>query len=153
VPVRPWGDAILNNTYTGNGFFGNPTNGDIGLSNYEPGPTDCFGGNVETSGTLTTTPSDAEQLSPACDGQTVAPSILDPQSALFTDEVACDATFLLPLVGKAPCLPTDSYPRQSQVVMHPLPPAKELPTMPNPCAGVPANPWCPTSTATTARPG
>jgi hypothetical protein len=25
--------------------------------------------------------------------------------------------------------------------MHPLP--KNLPTMPNPCKGVPANPWCP----------
>jgi hypothetical protein len=147
----PWGDAILDNTYTGNGFFGNPTNGDIGLSNYEPGPTDCFTGNVDTSGTLTTTPSDAEQLYPLCNGQTVPPSIFDPQSALFTDEVACDATFLLPLVGKAPCLPTDSYPRQSRVVMHPLPSPNELPTMPNPCDGVPANPWCPTSTATTAR--
>ena len=27
------------------------------------------------------------------------------------------------------------------VVMHPLP--KGIPTMPNPCAGVPANAWCP----------
>jgi hypothetical protein len=143
----PWGDAILNNTYSGNGFFGNPSNGDIALTNFEPGPTNCFNGNVDTSGTVTTTPSNAEQTYPDCNGQTVAPSGTNPQSAMFTEEVACDATFALPLVGKAPCLPTDSYPRQSHVVMHPLPPASELPSMANPCAGVPANPWCPASTA------
>jgi hypothetical protein len=28
------------------------------------------------------------------------------------------------------------------VEMHPLPPASKLPTMPNPCQGVPRNPWC-----------
>jgi hypothetical protein len=139
----PWGDAILHNTYTDNGFFGNPTNGDIALSNFEPGPTDCFSANKDTGGTLTTTPSDAEQLYPTCNGQTLPPSVADPQSAVFTEEVACDATFALPLAGKAPCLPTDTYPRQTRVVMHKLPPATELPTMPNPCAGVPSNPWCP----------
>jgi hypothetical protein len=148
----PWGDAILDNTYTGNGFFGNPTNGDIALTNFEPGPTDCFRGNVDTGGTLTITPSYAETLYPACNGMTVPPSDTNPQSAVFTEEVACDSTLYLPLAGKAPCLPTDSYPRQTKVVMHPLPPAKELPTMPDPCAGVPANPWCPASTAAPAKP-
>ncbi|HUJ33658.1 MAG TPA: hypothetical protein VLW51_00505 [Solirubrobacteraceae bacterium] len=32
------------------------------------------------------------------------------------------------------------YPRRKKVVMHRLP--KHLATMPNPCAGVPSNPWC-----------
>jgi hypothetical protein len=32
------------------------------------------------------------------------------------------------------------YPQPSAVVMHPVP---TLPTMPNPCAGVPVNLWCP----------
>ena len=68
----PWGDAILNNTYTNNGGYGNPTNGDIALTNTEPGPTNCFAGNVNTGGTLTTTPSNAEQMYPDCNGQTVA---------------------------------------------------------------------------------
>jgi hypothetical protein len=145
----PWGDAILNNTYSGNGFFGNRTNGDIALTNFEPGPTDCFAGNVDTNGPLTITPSIAETGTTyqTCNGMTVPPSVLYPDSALFTEEVACDATFLLPLVGKAPCLPTDKYPRQTKVVMHPLPPAQRLPTMPDPCLGVPANPWCPASAA------
>jgi hypothetical protein len=140
----PWGDAIVDNTYSGNGFFGNPTNGDIALTNFEPGPTDCFAGNADSAG-LTITPSYAEQLYPTCNGQTVPPSILNPQSAIFTEEVACDSTLDLPLAGKAPCAPTDSYPRETQINngLHPLPPASQLPTMPDPCAGVPANPWCP----------
>jgi hypothetical protein len=143
----PWGDAIIDNTYTSNGGYGNPTNGDIALTNFEPGPTDCFAGNVDTSGTLTIAPSYAETLYPACNGQTVPPGVLNPESAIFTEEVACDSTLDLPLAGKAPCLPTDSYPRQTAVVMHPLPPASELPTMPSPCGGVPANSWCPARVA------
>ena len=140
----PWGDAILNNTYSGNGFFGNFTNGDIALTNFEPGPTNCFAGNVDSAG-LTTTPTGAETMYPSCNGQTMPPSDLNPQSALFTEEVACDSTLMLPLAGKAPCLPVDRYPRQTQINngLHPLPPAGQLPTMANPCAGVPANAWCP----------
>jgi hypothetical protein len=136
-----WGDALIGNSYSSNGFFGNPTNGDFALSNTEPGPTDCFRGNTDTGGPLTSTPSTAESSYPSCDGHTVPPSVLGPQTALFTEEVACDSTLYLPLAGKAPCLPTDSYPRRTQAVMHPLP--RGLPTMPKPCAGVPANPWCP----------
>ena len=44
------------------------------------------------------------------------------------------------LPGGAPCLPTDHYPALGTPIMHPLP--GNLATMPNPCAGVPANPWC-----------
>jgi hypothetical protein len=64
---------------------------------------------------------------------------------VFTAEVACDSQFFSALTmvlgPNAGCLPTDQYPRSNgKVVMHPLP--KNLATMPNPCAGVPANPWC-----------
>ncbi len=58
----------------------------------------------------------------------------------FLDEVLCDSQVKDPPFG---CQPGDHYPRRTKVVMHPLPPASKLPTMPNPCAGVPANPWCP----------
>jgi hypothetical protein len=134
------GDALIGNTYSGNGFFGNPTNGDFALTNTEPGPTDCFSGNTDTAGPLTGTPSNAEQTYPTCNGKTVLPSDLNPQSATFLNEVACDSTLYLPLVGKAPCSPNDHYPRLTSVVMHPLP--NDLETMPHPCAGVPKNPWC-----------
>src|SRR5437588_5774175 len=138
-----FGDALLNNTFSHNGAYKNPTNGDFALTNSEPGPTDCFAGNKDTAGPLTSSPSNAQQMYPVCDGHTVPPSDLNPQSAQFTEEVACDSTLYFPLVGKVPCLPTDHYPRRTKTVMHPLPPARELRTMPHPCAGVPANPWCP----------
>jgi hypothetical protein len=38
-------------------------------------------------------------------------------------------------------LATDKYPQLTGVIVHPLP--SNLPTMPNPCVGVPANAWCP----------
>jgi hypothetical protein len=138
-----WGDALLNNSFTNNGGFGNPTNGDFGLTNTEPGPTDCLSGNTDTGGTFTTAPSNAQQMYPSCNGQTVPPSDSNLQSAQFTEEVACDSQIYLALSLQPPCLPMDSYPRRQNVVMHPLPPASELPTLAKPCAGVPANPWCP----------
>ena len=146
----PWGDAVIGNTYSGNGFFGNPTNGDIGLSNAEPGPTDCFSGNVDAAG-LTSAPSNIEQMYPDCNGQSVPPSDSNPQSAQFTEEVACDSNLALPGAGKAPCLPGDNYPRATNIVIAPLPPARALTTMPNPCSGVPANPWCPGRTGKRGR--
>ncbi|MGI8864756.1 MAG: hypothetical protein ACR2JH_10230 [Solirubrobacteraceae bacterium] len=135
-----WGNAVQHNTYSGNGFFGNPTNGDIALTNAEPGPTNCFAGNRDTSGPLTTAPSGLEQTYPSCNGHTVPPSVLNPQSAQFLGEVACDSNLSLPLAGKAPCAPGDTYPRRTTVIMHPLP--TNLATMRHPCAGVPKNPWC-----------
>jgi hypothetical protein len=135
-----FGDAVLNNTYTNNGFFGNPTNGDIGWASAAPDPTPCFSGNIDTRGTLTSAPSNIEQNYPTCDGHTVPP---DPQSGQFILEIACDSQIMLTAGTQPPCGPTDNYPRRTQVVMHPLPPASQLQTMPNPCAGVPANPWCP----------
>ena len=69
------GDAVLDNTFADNGFFGNPSNGDFALTNFDPGPTDCFSGNAEQGGGLvTTTPANLEQTYPTCNGQTVAAS-------------------------------------------------------------------------------
>jgi len=138
-----WGNALFDNSFANNGAYGNRTNGDFALTNFEPGPTSCFGGNKDTAGPLTATPSNAETMYPKCDGHTVPPSDSNPQSADFTQEVACDSTLYFPLVGKVPCAPSDNYPRRTTVIMHPLPPASKLPTMPKPCKGVPANAWCP----------
>jgi hypothetical protein len=141
-----WGDALIDNTFGGNGFFGNPTNGDFAVTNLEPGPTDCFRGNVELGGgSLKATPSYAEQLYPSCNGQTMPPSVLNPQSLLFTDEVACDSDSVSigPLAGGTVCLPGSNYPRHGKGQPMPALPTSSLSTMPNPCAGVPTNPWCP----------
>jgi hypothetical protein len=129
------GDALLNNTYTNNGFFGNPTNGDFAQVNLLTGPTDCYSGNTDTGGSLSSSPAGAEQTYPVCNGASTGPDL----NVLFLDEVACDSQIAL-VGGPVPCLPTDHYPRSTGPVMHPLPAG--LQSMPNPCSGVPANPWC-----------
>ena len=42
--------------------------------------------------------------------------------------------------GPNACPPGSHYPQQTKITILPLP---VLPTMPDPCAGVPANPFCP----------
>jgi hypothetical protein len=132
-----YGDALENNTYTHNGFFGNPTNGDFGAANLESNPTDCFSGNTDTGGTLTSSPANAQQTYPSCNGQ----STLD-TNGVFLDQVACDANSIsLGGLGAGTLCPPDTrYPRSTGPVMHPLPAG--LQTMPRPCSGVPPNPWC-----------
>ena len=140
-----YGDALIGNTYgKANGFFGNPTNGDFGAVNAVPGPTDCYSGNVEEGGgAVKSSPPNLEQMYPRCDGSTVPPNA----NALLADEVACDSgsVSIGPVTGGTLCPPGAHYPRRTTVTMHPLPSA--LPSMPNPCAGVPVNPWCPTTHA------
>jgi hypothetical protein len=107
-----------------------------------PGPNDCFGGNVEEGdGAPTTSPPALQSLSPSC---TSGPSLPD-LNALFLDQVVCDSESISigPISGQQVCLPGTHYPRQTSVEMHPLPP--NLPSMPDPCDGVPANAWCPAS--------
>jgi hypothetical protein len=131
------GLALIDNTFSGNGFYGNPTNGDFAQFNIESGQTNCYSGNTNTSGPVKSSPSNLQQAYPSCNGSTVGPNI----NPLFLAEVGCDSQLALTPLGGTPCLPTDHYPRRTQVVMHPLP--RGLKSMPNPCAGVPANPWCP----------
>jgi hypothetical protein len=135
-----WGNALTGNYFQNNGFFGNATNGDFGEVTETAAPTNCFRGNTDASGTVTSSPSGLEQLKPVCDGHTVPPDT-NPQ---LTNQVACDSQFFAPLLptGSQPCLPGSNYPRTTRVVMPPLP-TRQLPSMPKPCAGVPKNPWCP----------
>ncbi len=166
-----YGDAISGNKYLDNGSYGNPTNGDIAAVNAEPGPTDCFSGNSDLGGQLTTSPPGIETLYPKCTGSTVPPDA----NALFADEVACDSGSISvgPVKGGTVCPPGANYPRQTAVKMRPLPGARagtytgpgpyqgpvsalensassSLPSMSDPCSGfggrngAPANPWCPT---------
>ena len=131
-----WGNAVLDNTFTNDGFFGNDTNGDVAELTMTSAPSNCFVGNIDTSGSgLTSSPSGLEQTKPQC-GRTVLPDL----NLLFFNQVLCDSQFLstvLPIT--TPCIGA-SYPRHKQVILHPLP---RLATMPDPCTGVPANPWCP----------
>ncbi len=130
-----WGDALINNKFAHNGGYGNKTNGDFDQLNFEQHPSDCFRGNTNPAG-LSPDAQNLQQQHPTCTTSNVAPNPNIP----FLDEVLCDSQVSDPPFG---CQPGDHYPRRTKVVMHPLPAASKLPTMPNPCQGVPANPWCP----------
>jgi hypothetical protein len=129
-----WGDAVLNNSFTANGGYRNPTNGDFEHQSFEQHPSSCFRGNTDSSGQLNPASAALEQSYPTCTTTPVAANINIP----FLNEVLCDTQISLPPFG---CQAGDHYPRRARVIMHPLP--RNLKSMPNPCAGVPANPWCP----------
>jgi hypothetical protein len=133
------GDALLTNTYAHNGFFGNPSNGDFAATNLEPGPTDCYRGNVEAGGgSPTTSPANLQQAYPNCTGQTVTPV----SNPVFLQQAACDSQSIqfAGLPGGSTCPPGANYPRRTHVTMAPLP--SGLPTMPGVCAGAVPDPWC-----------
>jgi hypothetical protein len=145
-----WGNEIAHNTFTHNGGFGNPTNGDFAdISSTPPedptAPGNCWHDNTDTAGPVTQWP---QSLS-ATNGTCGAPIYPDPvEESLLIGEALCDSNFLqqasssLPACSLPPATPAN-YPQPTNVVMKPLP--AHLATMPNPCAGVPANPWCPSS--------
>ena len=123
----PMNDALLNNNFTHNGYFRNPSNSDYGQIVLNPGqPQNCFSGNTAPSGS---SPANLEQLQPTCGKLTTAANT----GGDLLSQVLCDT-------GNGPCGANAVYPQATGVIMHPLP--KGLPTMPNPCSGVPDNAWC-----------
>jgi hypothetical protein len=125
-----WGNQLFHNTFKNNGFFGNETNGDIGeLTLIDGKPINCFRGNETPDGT---SPPTIQTTNTQC-GQTGVAN----NNLTLLAEAACDTELDTSL-----CNPADpGYPRGTKVVMHKLP-TKRLETMPNPCKGVPRNPWC-----------
>ena len=130
----PRGDALLNNTYSGNGGYGNATNGDFGQITFFGGePQNCYGGNTAPAGS---TPSNLEQTQPpgTCGVITSAPNT---GGDLLT-QVLCATGFATSFGVSCTGI---TYPKPT------TPPimttaSTNLPTMPNPCQGVPANAWC-----------
>ncbi len=146
-----WGSEVAHNSFAHNGGYGNPTNGDIAdLSQVPPenptAPGNCWHDNTDTAGSLSEWPQTLPQTNSTC-GQ--AGAFPDPaEVAVLTAEVACDSQLLFD------CAPPSGvpaqYPQTTKVTLKPLP-TKRLHTMPDPCKGVPVNPWCPgggTSSAT-----
>jgi hypothetical protein len=132
-----WGNALIGNTFTHDGYYGNPTNGDFAeLTLFGGEPINCYSGNADTGGTLTSSPADLETTNAQCGTVTATSSSGDGNQA-FMLQAACDTEALGP--GFCP-VGDRGYPRMSKVVMHPLP--HNLPSMSNPCRGVPRNPWC-----------
>jgi hypothetical protein len=144
-----WGNEIAHNTFAHNGSYGNATNGDIGdISQVPPeDPTangNCWHDNTDTSGTLSEWP----QTLSTTNGSCPASSFPDPvEVGVLTVQVACDSGLLF----KCPATAVANYPATGTVTVKPLP--SNLAPMPNPCAGVPVNPWCPASTSVKASSG
>ncbi len=129
-------NEVYGNTFSGNGGYGNPSNGDIGeIADSNPAElTNCWHDNVEQGGGE---PSSEPKLIQTTHGTCSNPNLGgEPASSVLSTEAACDSQ----LLAECPSAPGENYPRSSEVKLLPLP---EEPTMPNPCEGVPKNPWCP----------
>jgi len=142
----PKADALVDNTYTHNGFFGNPTNGDYGqLTFFGTEPQNCYSGNVTPSGSpASSTPATLEKNQPTCGPITKAGTTggaLGTSSSLI-NQVLCDTGFAAAF-GQTCTSTKDNYPtpKSATAVITPIP--STLPSMPNPCEGVPQNAWCP----------
>jgi len=127
--MDPEGDALLHNTFRHNGYFHNPSNSDFGqITLFGGEPENCFAGNRYPDSSA---PANLEKKQRHCGARTKAGNS---GGALFA-QVLCDT-------GLEACPANAHYPKVTgKVVLKPLP--RNLPTMPNPCANVPANPWCP----------
>jgi len=123
-----FGDVVANNSFARNGDYGNPTNGDIALYAQEHDPGNCFAGNTDPHG-LSSAPANIQSSPFNPCGQ--ANSNTGPTAEA---QIAC-------ALRLAPCPPGTKYPRPSRSFK--LRMAPRQPTMPNPCKGMPANPWCP----------
>ncbi len=134
-----WGNALIGNTFTNSGYYGNPSNGDAAeLTLLGGGPINCYANNTDTGGTFTTSPANLEQTNGQC-GQVTASGSTGDGNITFLLQAACDTEALGADVGCQSGAP--GYPRVRKVRMKPLP--RNLPSMSNPCKGVPKNPWCP----------
>ncbi len=122
----PQGDALVHNTFSNDGFFGNPSNVDFGELTLEGHQIqNCFQDNVAPQGSV---PANLETAQAKCGPITKGPN----DNAQLLAQALCDTGF-------GPCTASDHYPAFTGVVMHPLP---KLASMPNPCSGVPSNAWC-----------
>jgi hypothetical protein len=139
----PEGDKLLNNKFSGNGTFGNAGNADYGnllISGHEP--VNCFSGNTRWDSNFATEsgPAVSADAKPAltpstCGSLTSKTGLLGANTDLtLLIQAECDSGVLSTGCTSA------VYPHPTGVVMQPLP---SLPSMPNPCLGVPANAWCP----------
>jgi hypothetical protein len=130
-----FGNVSENNSFSGNGFFGNPSNGDIGLATAAHSPGNCFSGDSVPDGTDPAGIETSSAYQPS-GGMCTQPNAGD--EGVLAVEVVCASQLFGPCPAGAPAA---NYPRAaSQFTLPGLP--SNLQSMPNPCAGVPSNPWC-----------
>ncbi len=128
-----WDNDVIGNKLANNGFFGNPTNGDLADISGQNTPGNCWHDNVHTDGSaVTSEPSDLQATHTDC----MAANHGDDLTSELAQQAICASELTGPCADDA----THHYPRTTNIKVHKLP---KLAGMKNPCAGVPANPWCP----------
>ena len=126
------GNRVHGNFFSDDGFFGNATNSDlatVGLLPTSATPRNCFYGNRDAAGRVTSEPKNIQASS--VDGPPCGKVGTGLDLALV-GQLECAAEF-------AACTAGEHYPKQTKISILPLP---VLPTMPDPCTGVPVNPFC-----------
>ncbi|MBJ7607998.1 MAG: right-handed parallel beta-helix repeat-containing protein [Candidatus Dormibacteraeota bacterium] len=126
------GNVITNNTLSNNGYFKNPTNGDLALVSVKDIPKDCFAGNTDTAGLASEPPAIQTLDGGPCPSSQPGSS----PDAVLAAQLACASG----VVTSCPTTPAAEYPKQEKVAL--LLPIPSQTTMPNPCSGVPDNRWC-----------
>jgi len=131
-----FGNEVAANSFTANGTYGNPGNADIAVATMVHNPGNCFHDNTDTSGTLSSDPPQIQTVMGTC-GQPngyLGPSLVQ---LLCTTPGAVSIGSFIPT---CPTTPVTNYPPVTGVTIMAIPHSEA--TMPNPCAGVPNNPWC-----------
>jgi hypothetical protein len=125
----PQNDALIGNTFSNDGYFGNPTNSDFGELTLNKHVVNCFSKNVVPNGSF---PTNLEATEKACTGKKVLGNAFGAGGSLYA-QALCDT-------GLGSCPAGANYPKHGAVEYQSVP--TTLPSMPNPCKGVPANAWC-----------
>ena len=151
----PQNITVTGNKFTNNGFYGNPSNGDIGEIVLGSGQVlSCYSKNTNTAGGAAHTyPTDLQTIKPTCKGGKSTMSGIFGATSLGSPILAqalCDTGF-------GGCDGVGTYPKSTTVILAPLPaknaatgiPGEKHSTMPNPClvngvkgTALPANRWC-----------
>ncbi len=137
-----YGMRVRDNEFSGNGGFGNPTNGDladlsdfslIGIPPAAPGQGNCYSGNSDPAG-LTSAPADLQTTNGDCATAGPGAAVTDP---LF-GQVLCNLHQLTP---DDPLCAGAVYPQQDpSFALKPLPAQASMPGV---CSTLPRTiPWC-----------
>jgi hypothetical protein len=125
-------NEVASNTFARNGFFGNPTNGDLAEVSNQNAQGNCWHDNVRKGGAAVTSyPADLQSTNSQCG----VPNQGDPILGTLTDQLLCTTALVKPCKRNA----THMYPQTKHIRARALPRQR---TMPDPCKGVPRNPWC-----------
>jgi hypothetical protein len=122
-----YGNEVTGNFLMDNGFFGNVTNGDLADGHIAYNPGNCWHGNFDPKG-LTSAPANIQTTLGTCD-------VANQGDPTVENEVLCVNGYTPACAG----LPPLHFPKETAPVLLPIPHEQ---SMPDPCAGVPANPWC-----------